>query len=564
MRTQPAAPDRANRTLTPVRLSWQLPVAIAGVQLLIFLFYVLTELHQNGKLGFPLDDPWIHLTFARNLARGWGFAFNHGEPVQGSSAPLWTVILALFHLFTKSVVAMVWIAKILGATFLYVAGLFACRLVFALTRRRWAGLVAGLVLVTFSHFDWAMASGMEVTLCAALVLAGTYYHLVPQRGGRQYLSWVLFALAVYVRPESFLLPVFLIADIIIRRLAFRQKIVFWRGLAVCGAAIVPYFVLNLALAHSVFPQTYIAKVGRTSLFTALATGDTPQIGLLLFKAPLLYLGGFVTHLWRGNPVLVLLALVGLCVLVVHFVKYRGQASLLIPLVVLFFVGFVGMTAPFVHPIFQSGRYLGPAVALAVVTSVLGAEWILRQVRQRAARLAVGSVLAILALFNAVSTGIATAGNTARAENSINRQQVALGEWLAQNTPEDAVIACNDVGAIGYFANRRVLDLLGLVTPEVMSYRKKYPIGRENFAGRDFVLDRKPDYLVIFPSWFPNLEKTDFLKPVYGVDLPDNYASQYDFEPRLKTFAWIFVTGLELEPVRAVMVVYRCDWNREKP
>jgi len=70
--------------------------------------------------------------------------------------------------------------------------------------------------------------------------------------------------------------------------------------------------------------------------------------------------------------------------------------------------------------------------------------------------------------------------------------------------------------------------------------------------------------VIFPSWFPNLEKSDFLTPVYGVDLPDNYASQYDFEPRLKTFAGILVTGLELDPIRAVMVVYRCDWNREKP
>ena len=548
---------------SPARLSWQFAVAIAAAQLLVFLFYVLVEAQRNGRLGFPLDDPWIHLTFARNLAQGWGFAFNHGEPVQGSSAPLWTVILAFFHLFTKSAVAMVWIVKLLGAAFLYVAGLFACRLALALTRQRWAGLAAGLAVVVFSHFNWAMVSGMEVTLCVALALAGTYHHVVPQRGWRQYLSWILFALAVYVRPESFLLPAFLIADVVIRRLAFRQKLVLWRGLAVYAAVILPYVALNLALAHSVFPQTYVAKVGRTSLFAAIATGDTPQIELLLFKAPLLYLGGFILHLWRANPVLTLLALVGLVVAVVHFFKYRGKASLFIPLGALFYAQFVGMTAPFVRPAFQNGRYLGSAVALAVILSVIGAEWILRAVRQRPARLAVGGALGALVLFNTVSTGIAGAGNAARAEDSINRQQVALGEWLGANTPAGAVVACNDVGAIGYFAHRRVLDLLGLVTPEVMTYRRKYAIGRENYAGQDFILERKPDYLVIFPSWFPNLEKSDFLRPIHGVDLPDNFASQYDFEPKLRTFAGILITGLELEPVRSVMVVYQPDWSKAR-
>ena len=119
----PLAPGTPGpRNPSPARLSWQFAAIIAAAQLLVFLFYVLVELQRNGKLGFPLDDPWIHLTFARNLAQGWGFAFNRGEPVQGSSAPLWTAILAFFHLFTKSAAAMVWISKILGAAFLYVAG----------------------------------------------------------------------------------------------------------------------------------------------------------------------------------------------------------------------------------------------------------------------------------------------------------------------------------------------------------------------------------------------------------------------------------------------------------
>ena len=44
--------------------------------------------------SFPLDDSWIHLHFARNLAEGAGFAYNPGVPVAGSTAPLWTLLLA--------------------------------------------------------------------------------------------------------------------------------------------------------------------------------------------------------------------------------------------------------------------------------------------------------------------------------------------------------------------------------------------------------------------------------------------------------------------------------------
>ena len=48
----------------------------------------------GGQVGFPLDDSWIHLQFARNVATGWGFSYNPGEPTPGSTAPLWTLLLA--------------------------------------------------------------------------------------------------------------------------------------------------------------------------------------------------------------------------------------------------------------------------------------------------------------------------------------------------------------------------------------------------------------------------------------------------------------------------------------
>ena len=40
-----------------------------------------------GGIGFPLDDAFIHLQFARNLYHSQVMSFNEGIPSSGSSAP---------------------------------------------------------------------------------------------------------------------------------------------------------------------------------------------------------------------------------------------------------------------------------------------------------------------------------------------------------------------------------------------------------------------------------------------------------------------------------------------
>jgi len=47
------------------------------------------------SIGFPLDDAWIHQTFARNLALRGEWAFIPGETTAGSTAPLWSALLAV-------------------------------------------------------------------------------------------------------------------------------------------------------------------------------------------------------------------------------------------------------------------------------------------------------------------------------------------------------------------------------------------------------------------------------------------------------------------------------------
>ena len=45
---------------------------------------------RGGPLGFPLDDAWIHQTYARNLGLRAEFSFVPGQPSAGSTSPLWS------------------------------------------------------------------------------------------------------------------------------------------------------------------------------------------------------------------------------------------------------------------------------------------------------------------------------------------------------------------------------------------------------------------------------------------------------------------------------------------
>ena len=76
--------------------------------------------------------------------------------------------------------------------------------------------------------------------------------------------------------------------------------------------------------------------------------------------------------------------------------------------------------------------------------------------------------------------------------------MALALWLRDNAPPGAVVATHDIGALGYFSGRRVVDMAGLATPELATAARDVP--------RIIALLRRErvDYLLIQPAWRPTL------------------------------------------------------------
>ena len=120
------------------------------------------------RIGFPLDNSWIHQTYPRNLALHGQWAFQLGHPSAGSTAPLWTFILALG--FWLGLAPYFWTYLIGGLTLFFGLGVFTeatARSLLSIYRPRipWVGLF----FVAEWHFLWAAMSGMETLLDALLL-----------------------------------------------------------------------------------------------------------------------------------------------------------------------------------------------------------------------------------------------------------------------------------------------------------------------------------------------------------------------------------------------------------
>jgi hypothetical protein len=453
--------------------------------------YMLRERWIAGAPGFPLDDSWIHLQFARNLADGAGFSYNPGVPVAGSTAPLWTLALAVA---VRGLGAKLWVAKALGIACTLGAALVVRRLVLALQGERLGALAAAVATVWAGPMVWGALSGMEVSLAALLVASALLAHARD-------LVWLtagLAALAALARPEAVLLvPLLLVA-----RPVTRSRLLIFGGLAVVVLA--PAIWFSHRTVGTFVPATAAAKI-EGGLLGWLA-GLRDPLPRMLIERPWTFFREWIEWLWVVHWLLPLLLLP-----ILVLAQWRGGRAWIWPAAALVLHPLaMAVLAPYRGPGFQEGRY-----SIHLIPLVLVLLWGLTSRRLHLLRL----VYLAIALWLLVPASWRYAWGV----QNINAMQVAIGHWVSRSTPASAVLAVNDIGAIAFISRRPILDLMGLVTPEVLPYR------RDGDAGvTRFVEERCPDYLIIFPAWFPRLStQPDRYREVHRVTLEHNLVSGAD-------------------------------------
>jgi hypothetical protein len=162
------------------------------------------------------------------------------------------------------------------------------------------------------------------------------------------------------------------------------------------------------------------------------------------------------------------------------------------------VGFAFIYAVSLPVTYQHARYLIPAMPVFFILGGAGTYRMIEKmsvsVRLRLLRFAwICSIFLVLVAFW-VQGAMAYGEDVAIIES----EMVTVGHWIADNTPEDALIAAHDIGAIGYYGHRSILDLAGLISPEVI------PFIRDEDRLADYLDRQRADYLVTFPDWYPHL------------------------------------------------------------
>ena len=400
-------------------------------------------------VGFPLDDSWIHMVYARSFAALRGFEYNPGQPEAGLSSPLWAVALlpasCMARWFGISVVLPAKVAGILAAV---AASLAACRLVRGLGFGRVAQLAAGLILAADPTLTFAKLSGMEVALATAVAL-WTVSELV--HGDHR---WVALGagFAPLARPELIVLSLLVLVSLqwrlhqqhapLRRRLAFLAPVVVLVGL---------WTLYCLLLTGHPLPNTFYAKFASGS---HRLIANLEGIFVQLFPSYPWFTHGTGFLLWGLGAVLLF--------------RRGWLAGLTVVVFPLVFLLAVAASRNLSQPsAFYWQRYLLPSLPFVLVTIAVGGAGVVTwtwQKRWRAWGLAYPVATALLI----VGTVAAWPGALRRNADlfawncqNIEELNVAVARWLRDHVPLGESIGVVDAGAARYFSEHRTLDVIGL-------------------------------------------------------------------------------------------------------
>lgn len=447
--------------------SFLLIIVIAGV-----MVAVLTTVFWN----YTQDDVFITYTYSRNIAEGQGFVFNPGERVQGTTTPLYTLVMAGVYLVTSDLLHA---GNLLSAICL----LITCGLAVYLLREELSvyGQLAVAATLAASPIMY-VSFGMETLFyCALLMLT----FLLWKQERRQAAMAVAAALT-WTRADGFVMggALWLAAawdtwqvskddlwQARLGRLPWRLAIIYVVGIA-------PWFVFAWAYFGTPLPNTLSAKQE-------------------LLQGVKFWVDGF--GWWKAFYGSNLLSLVAFPFVILGLWRavLRPYLRPLALWAVLFTAGYTILNV-------AAFWYYAPLVAVLIVLAAVGGEWVARLLlRHHLSRLAtIGGSMALVTACAVFAVVAAWPYGPPPPRVSTYR---LVGEWIDQNTNPNSTILVGDLGIMGYYAQRRAIDSPGLITPQMFYKLDSYAVAKF-----------KPDYVVATGYWtWKRLIEEDWFKYHYA-------------------------------------------------
>ncbi len=412
-----------------------------------------------------MDDPYITYRYARNLAEGTGFIYNAGERVLGTTTPLYAVLLSLPGRVTGDfpLISTLFSGAALGAL-----GLLIGRILVQFNEPA-AGFVAAFLVVLNPYLGDVL--GFELNLFQALVF-GAYAAYFSNRPN---LAALLLGLATLTRGDG-LVP----AGLILGHHLWIHRRRAWRPLLVFAVVVGVWSVYATWSYGSPFPNTLAAKraMGESGLWRSLWHGVFYTGGRYLELSPL--------FLWFALP-----AFLGAR----RMFGPDRRILLIAGWPVFIFLGYWAMGVPAAY------NYYAGLVPLLMILTALGTVsltgWVVgKWPALHGNEVRITAMLCIPLLLAVLTPTVRQLGTEPQPRYTIYKK---AGEWLSENTPATASVGMVEIGIVGFYSKRYIVDVCGLVTPSVGPH---LAAGDVAWPVRTY----RPDFMLLHDPLWTSLEE----------------------------------------------------------
>lgn len=477
----PFEPDKKFKTI--------IYASISVIAFALAYYYLAVAKSVNGYFSFPLDDPWIHLTFAKNLAQYFSFSYFKNEmATAGSTSPVYTFLVAAGFVVSNNEMI---ISYVIGILFFILSGVYFYKLSgFDFAKENYFALLFTAIFVADKWMSFISVSGMETTMFIFTLIAAAYFY----RKRNTAVFAVFLGLILWGRPDGVTFIGALAVDYFFavrfsktdKTIKLFSKNDFVKIGIIAGAIVVLYFIMNFVLSGSLLPNTYSAKL----------TYYSPE---MKSRSEFLKLEVWDYFTSGAYGILAVGFIFSAVKMLYDLAKKKYNPNILYVLAVFALIFVYWFKLPYAH---RFGRYLMPAIPFIILASGLGfremsiiaGKYFKSKNLANGFMILVSAVIILYSFLNYNENKTTYAGQCAY----IHDRQVVTAMWIKENTKPEDIIATHDVGAIGYYSDRKIVDVAGLITPELIT-----KINDKNYSTflMEFLKNNNVSYLAFLREWY---------------------------------------------------------------
>jgi len=408
-------------------------ILISHRKYIFYLIFLIPLLYFSyAHRTYQLDDALIYQRYIQNLFDGHGLVYNIGERFNGLTSSLYTYLIIIFTFIIGNIND----TNIFLATLLTALTLIVFTLNFSKYEKLPIVLFAALLTACTAYFYFVYT--METPLF--LFLIGLCIYLFEKED--IFLLGIACTLLVMTRSEGALLILAMAIEHFRLRRPFPKLKYF----------IIP--ILLLAANYSFYklyygaflPATASAKIqqGASGFW-----GEWPHAFLTI---------KYQLYFFMNNKILAY----SLMILPFFGILKLGLKSINV-IIVLFLVFYSTFFLYYNIPNYH--WYYAPYYLFACFYTVIGLSWFFEKFKQYKSVYLKYTGLAVLSIFSLwlIYTSATISQSIVKGEAGTKTYR-HIGEWFNKNTPADAKIALLEIGAVGWYSQRYVIDILGLVNP----------------------------------------------------------------------------------------------------